>query len=45
MGLNGWIRWFERLAAGDRRPRRQLLAYVIFLSVALAIATLAKLFG
>ncbi|MGA4618314.1 hypothetical protein ACPA2N_25950 [Ectopseudomonas hydrolytica] len=27
MGINGWINWFDRLARGERRAKRQLLAY------------------
>jgi len=29
MGFNGWSRWFERLASGERRARLQLVAWVV----------------
>lgn len=36
MGINGWINWFDRLAKGERRAKRQLFAYCCVV-VALAV--------
>lgn len=41
MGFNGWARWFERLAAGERRARLQVAAWVLvvaLLAFVLAVA-------
>lgn len=45
MGINGWIRWFERLAAGDRRARRQLIGYLWFIGLAAAVGMIGKALG
>ena len=45
MGINGWINWFDRLSRGERRAKRQLLAYCCVLVVLAVVLVLMERAG